>query len=115
MTSLHHYTPSLTAIDPRGLNVRRVNYHRLSVNEPPQSRIHQSRYDTRGSLVQQWDPRLLAREAITPEAQPNLRYLSSLSGQIVKTDSVDSGWHVTLCGTGLQTLATWDARGSHQR
>ena len=115
MTSLHHYTPSLTAIDPRGLSVRRVNYHRLRVHEPPQSRIHQSRYDTRGSLAQQWDPRLLAREAITPEAQPNLRYLSSLSGQIVKTDSVDSGWHVTLCGTGLQTLATWDARGNHQR
>ena len=41
MTSLHHYTPSLTAIDPRGLSVRRVNYNRLSVHEPQQPRIHQ--------------------------------------------------------------------------
>lgn len=115
MAHLHQYTPSLTALDPRGLSVRTVNYHRLTVQQPPEARIHQSMYGATGFLTRQWDPRLQALRVSNSDAQPNLRHLTSLSGHSVRSDSVDSGWRVTLFGTARQPLNTWDGRGSHQR
>lgn len=115
MAHLHQYTPSLTALDPRGLSVRTVNYHRLTVQQPPEARIHQSMYGATGFLTRQWDPRLQALRVSNSDAQPNLRHLTSLSGHSVRSDSVDSGWRVTLFGTARQSLNTWDGRGSHQR
>lgn len=115
MSSLHHHTPSLTAIDPRGLSVRSVGYYRKASQEVPQSRIHQSLYGANGFLSQQWDPRLGSLRGTARRASPpNQRVISSLSGQPLRIDSVDSGWRIALFGSALQPLDLWNARGAHQ-
>lgn len=113
--SLHHNTPSLTVIDPRGLNVRNVAYQRRTAEEPPRACITRQVFDARGFLQQQWDPRLFALQQSDPETQPNLQHRHSLSGQSLCTQSVDAGRQVRLCGSGGQLLEQWDGRGGHQR
>ena len=58
MTHVHHHTPSLTAVDPRGWSVRRVQYHRLSTQQSPRARIHETVFGATGFVLGQWDPRL---------------------------------------------------------
>lgn len=115
MSTLHHHTPTLTVRDPRGLAVRTVAYHRRSVRERPQARITRQVYDARGFLRQQWDPRLFALQAGDPETAPNAKYCYSLAGQVLSTDSVDSGQRSHLLGSGGQVLANWDGQGAWQR
>lgn len=113
--SLHHHTPSLTVIDPRGLNVRNIAYQRRTAQEPPQACITRQVFDPRGFLQQQWDPRLFALQQSDPEVQPNLQHRHSLSGQVLCSHSVDAGRQVRWCGTAGQLLEQWDGRGGHQR
>lgn len=115
MSSLHHNTPSLTVIDPRGLTVRSVAYHRNTSQQQPQAFVTRDVFDARGFLQQQWDPRLFERHQGDPAVAPNLAHVHSLSGQALRTDSVDAGYQVRLLGTAGQMLEQWDARGNHQR
>lgn len=115
MSSLHHHTPTLTVRDPRGLAVRSVSYHRRAVLEQPQARIHRQVYDARGYLQQQWDPRLFARQVSNPQVLPNSTHCYSLTGQLLKTDNVDSGTRCNLLGAAGQVLVCWDGQGACQR
>ena len=38
--AIHRNTPSLAAVDPRGLIVRNIEYHRSTAQVEPQARIH---------------------------------------------------------------------------
>lgn len=113
---LHQHTPTLCAIDPRGLPVRRVAYHRATARDHPQARINRQVFSAQGLLREQWDPRLtVLHTSADPGVKPNqcLRY--SLSGELLRTDSVDAGWQIMLPGESGQKLEYWDARGAHQR
>ncbi|WP_252959236.1 RHS repeat-associated core domain-containing protein [Pseudomonas simiae] len=112
---LHQHTPTLSAIDPRGLAVRSVAYHRDTSQDLPRARIERRVFGSQGRLLEQWDPRLHAlSESASASVRPNQRQYYSLSGQLLCTDSVDAGWQMSLLGGGGQVLERWDARGSHQ-
>jgi insecticidal toxin complex protein TccC len=100
---LHHATPSLAVIDPRGLAVRGVAYWRGEVGQAPAARLTRQVFDAVARPVEQWDARLPA---------PALSQCFSLSGRVSGNDSVDAGWHVLLFGQADDVRARWDGRGS---
>ena len=112
--SIHRNTPSLVAVDPRGLIVRNVNYHRSSAEVEPQVRIHRQVFGSTGLMIEQWDPRLLQLSRSQPDTAPNQRTVYSLGGQALRTHSVDAGWRLTLMGEAGHLLEEWDGRGAHQ-
>jgi len=109
--SVHRNTPALRAMDPRGLVVRTVQYHRQSVTQTPQARVTRQAFGANGFLLSQWDPRQFARGAAGVVSQSNIY---SLSGEAVRTESADAGWRLVLRGEAGQTLHTWDSRQAHQ-
>ena len=100
---LHHATPSLAVIDPRGLAVRGVAYWRGEVGQAPAARLTRQVFDAVARPVEQWDARLPA---------PALSQCFSLSGKVSGNDSVDAGWHLLLFGQADDVRARWDGRGS---
>ena len=115
MASLHHHTPSLAALNPRGACVRKVAYHRVRAEEAPVARVTRSVFGHTGFLQEQWDPRLHTLHATDAGIKPNFSQRLSLSGQVLRNDSVDAGWRVSLLGTAGQPVKSWDARGGLQR
>lgn len=111
-TSLHLNTPSLTAIDPRGLTVRTVQYHREHVTQTPQARVTRQVFGANGFLLEQWDPRQSALGAAGVASQSNIY---SLSGETVRTESADAGWRLVLRGEAGQRLHGWDSRKAHRQ
>ncbi|WHS61084.1 RHS repeat-associated core domain-containing protein [Pseudomonas sp. G2-4] len=107
---LHRRTPTLKAVDSRGLPVRQVAYCRRHAEEQPQARITRHYHDTAGRQVAQWDPRLF-----DTAAEANLTTVYSLSGKPLLVNSVDAGWRLDLPGTAGQILRSWDQRGNHWR
>lgn len=112
--SLHQFTPSLAAYDPRGLVVRNIGYHRSTVQAEPQARIERWVYASSGLMVEQWDARLFQLQRSEPATLANQRTVYSLCGEALRTDSVDAGWQLILSGTAGQVLEVWDGRGGHQ-
>lgn len=112
--SLHRHTPSLVAIDPRGLIVRNVDYHRSSAKVEPQARIHRQVFGSSGLMIEQWDPRLwqLSRSQAGTQASQHTVY--SLGGHALRVASADAGWRLMLPGEAGQLLEEWDGRGAHQ-
>jgi len=108
---MHIHTPTLSAIDPRGLAVREVAYHRRVASESPESRVTHQLYDGAGRLARQRDPRLFA----LLDAPSNLSTTYSLSNQSLCSDSVDAGWQVDLPGPAGQVIESWDQRGWYRR
>lgn len=112
--SVHRNTPSLAAVDPRGLIVRHIDYHRAHAEDEPQVRIHRQVFGRTGLMIEQWDPRLLQLSRSQPDAAPNQRTVYSLGGHALRTDSVDAGWRLTLMSQAGHVLEEWDGRGAHQ-
>jgi RHS repeat-associated protein len=111
---MHHKTPKLTIVDPRGLTIRSVDYWRTVENVPAEARINRIAYDAAGRAVKQWDPRLWALSQAEPLAPANLTTAFSLSGNALLTDSVDAGWQLALPGLGHEVLSRWDSRGTRR-
>jgi insecticidal toxin complex protein TccC len=103
--SLHHGTPTLAAIDPRGLAVRSVAYWRGESGQTPQVRVTRQVFDAAGRGIEQWDARLSASA---------LSHRFTLTGKVLATDSVDAGWRVLLPGQADEVLSGWDSRGARQ-
>ncbi|MGR3886326.1 RHS repeat-associated core domain-containing protein [Pseudomonas sp. 1152_12] len=112
--SVHRNTPSLAAIDPRGLIVRHIDYHRSTAEVEPQVRIHRQVFGSSGLMIEQWDPRLLQLSRSQAGTQANQRTVYSLGGHALRIDSVDAGWRLALPGEAGQLLDEWDGRGAHQ-
>ncbi|MBF8755571.1 RHS repeat protein [Pseudomonas guariconensis] len=90
-TFLFSNTPTVTVSDNRGLPVRNVVYHRHP--DTPQvtdTRITYHRHDARGFLAQSTDPRLHEAGLV------NFTYLTSLVGEVLRTQSVDAGTSLAL-------------------
>lgn len=109
---MHHQTPGLSVVDPRGLPIRSVDYWREVEGDPTQARINRTFYDAAGRAVEQWDPRLWALPIEEPLRRANLTTVFSLAGNALFTDSVDAGWQLNLPGLGNEVLQGWDSRGA---
>jgi len=108
--SVHRHTPTLTALDPRGLAVRGVGFWCDNDGVSPQARVNRTVHDSAGRAIAQWDPRLFL-DALAPA---NLQTIHALSGAVLSTDSVDAGWRVALLGEAGHSLHHWDGRGSQR-
>jgi len=107
---MHHKTPTLRIFDPRGLSIRLVDYWRAIENLPAEVRINRTAHNGAGRAVKQWDPRLWALQEGDPLTPPNLITVYSLSGNALRTDSVDAGTQITLRGLADEVLSDWDSR-----
>lgn len=90
-SSVSTKTPTVTALDNRGLAVRDIAYHRHP--DTPcvtNQRITCHQYDGRGFLIRSADPRL--REV----GRSNFTYQTDLFGTVLRTHGVDAGIHVVL-------------------
>ncbi|WP_085709586.1 MULTISPECIES: RHS repeat-associated core domain-containing protein [unclassified Pseudomonas] len=103
--SVHHLTPTLSVIGPRGEAVRQVEYLRTVAGEQVRALINRLQYDVVGHLVAQQDPRL---------PTPNTTTVFRLDGMAVKTRNVDGGEDTVLPGLGGELLQNWDANGNHR-
>ncbi|HHW8957668.1 TPA: RHS repeat-associated core domain-containing protein [Morganella morganii] len=89
--TLHKKTPSVTVLSNRGLVVRDIVYHRHpDTPEKTDERITYHQFDKRGFLEKSADPRMQA------SGLSNFRYVTSLSGQVLCTESADAGISLTL-------------------
>ncbi len=103
--NLHHGTPQLQVIEPRGLAVRDIAYWRAEIALTPETRVMRQVFDTAGRRVEQWDARLPV---------PALSHAFSLSGKVLASDSVDAGWRLALLDQAEQSVSRWDSRGTRQ-
>ncbi|RIJ10598.1 RHS repeat-associated core domain-containing protein [Pseudomonas sp. 91RF] len=103
--SVHHLTPILSVIGPRGEAVRQVEYLRTVAGEAVRALIRRLQYDVAGHPVAQRDPRL---------PTPNTTTVFRLDGLALKTHNVDSGENTVLPGPGGEFLQNWDANGNHR-
>ena len=107
---MHYKTPTLTVVDPRGLSIRSVGYWRAVENRPTEARIHRTFHDGAGRAVKQWDARLWALQVSDPQAPANLTTVYSLSGNVLRTASVDAGTQINLYGLADEVLLGQDSR-----
>lgn len=108
-------TPSIAAIDPRGLSVRGVAYHRRNPTVAvPQSYVTQQTHDVAGRAAVSRDPRLflLQHKGQSGASQINLH---SLSGALLLSDNNDAGWRLGLMGEDGASVEGWDQKLSHSR
>ncbi|MFD2882684.1 hypothetical protein ACFS4T_04745 [Pseudomonas lini] len=58
---LHNKTPTINALDSRGLPVRQVAYWRCNADDSAQARITSQDHDLAGRVIAQRDPRLFGK------------------------------------------------------
>ncbi|WP_259696074.1 RHS repeat domain-containing protein [Pseudomonas brassicacearum] len=115
ISSIHDHTPILAIVDPRKLDILRVDYCRSVEMIEAEERINRSAYDALGRQVEQWDPRLWALQIEDAETPASLSNRYSLSGKVLSSLSVDAGERISLFGDGDQLIQAWDSRGSERQ
>jgi len=105
---MHKNTPTVSVLDPRGLDIASVSYCREAPGATAASRIHRQTYNAAGQATVSCDPRLHALIGTDPDARPNLTTVYSLTGVTLHSDSVDSGRRWTLPGVAGQGLSSRD-------
>ncbi|MBC8954998.1 RHS repeat domain-containing protein [Xenorhabdus sp. PB62.4] len=90
--NLYQNTPEVAVLDNRGLTVRELCYHRHP-NTPTKTdeRITRHRFTLAGRLAHSIDPRLFDLQQTDNTVNPNLIYDTALTGEVVRTRSVDAG------------------------
>lgn len=89
-------TPTLIIADNRGLTVRTLQYNRQAITQTPEALITRSNATDNGLISSQWDPRLYENWINDAGVKANQVAQTSLMGQTLRSDSVDSGWKSTL-------------------
>ncbi|KZL37384.1 insecticidal toxin complex protein C1 [Pseudomonas syringae pv. aptata] len=111
MSSITHTnTPQLAVSDSRGLPVRSVQFYRGADGQPVDARVTQHYFDKAGRLIASGDPRFSSRLKYGVCAPVNLMQIVSLSGALLLSKSVDSGWRVSLNGEARQLVDSCDGR-----
>ncbi|RMO70531.1 Insecticidal toxin protein, partial [Pseudomonas syringae pv. aptata] len=111
MSSITHTnTPQLAVSDSRGLPVRSVQFYRGADGQPVDARVTQYYFDKAGRLIASRDPRFSSRLKYGICAPVNLMQIVSLSGALLLSKSVDSGWRVSLNGEAGQLVDSCDGR-----
>jgi insecticidal toxin complex protein TccC len=111
---MHYKTPRLSVVDPRELPIRSIDYWRAVEGEPTLARINRTLRNAAGHCAKQWDPRLWLLQDQDPLAPANLVTVHSLSGEALRTISVDAGWRLSLPGLGHEILHGWDGRDTQR-
>ena len=109
---IHRATPTLHIVDPRGLQVRVVEFYRADSALPAQPRVTQQRHDVLQRSTSSLDPRLFALAQAGAGEQVNQQQVYSLSGRVLSQASTDAGWHVHLYDQAGQLSRSWDSRGT---
>jgi insecticidal toxin complex protein TccC len=109
---LHRHTPTITAMDPRGLISRTVRYARESTGAMAESRIERTVHDPAGRIESQWDARLSAAATGDPAVRPNVSTLWSLGGLPLLQVRADAGPSAKLHEDSGAEVAHWDGRGT---
>ncbi|NHR07256.1 RHS repeat protein [Chromobacterium haemolyticum] len=104
-------TPDLTVLGPQGQTIRQLRYHRAEADQAATERIERHAFHTLGHLLSSQDARFFAEAAGTC----NFRYHSSLSGQVLYTQSTDAGESWLFCDIEGRPVWQHDARGTVQR
>lgn len=94
-----HYrnTPTIIVRDNRGLGVRDISYHRHPDTPAlTDERITRHQFNALGQHVLSIDPRLFENQQAEAAGKPNFTYRVSLTGEVLRTDSVDAGSTLTL-------------------
>lgn len=105
---IHFRTPTVNAVDSRGLNVRRINYYRSKAEANAQARITSAHHDIAARVWQQWDARQ------TDTSMPaSMTVIKSFSGRALRQDSADAGWRLNFFGDAGQILDEWEPLGCH--
>ncbi|CAN7340557.1 hypothetical protein LJR230_001803 [Trinickia sp. LjRoot230] len=99
-------TPTITVLSNRGTAVRMLRYNRRSAENAVDELIECTTYDSLDHVASRIDARLCA------SGSPNFAYISSLSGRVIRTDSVDAGMQWTLCDIDGRPVWALDARGT---
>ncbi|POD70279.1 MULTISPECIES: RHS repeat-associated core domain-containing protein [Pseudomonas syringae group] len=107
---MHTDTPQLAVSDSRGLPVRSVQFYRGADGQPVEARVTQHYFDKAGRLIASRDPRFSSRLKYDVCAPVNLMQIVSLSGALLLSKSVDSGWRVSLNGEAGQLVDSCDGR-----
>ncbi|WP_336769002.1 RHS repeat domain-containing protein [Pantoea endophytica] len=89
--AFHARTPAVHVLDNRGLTVRDIAYHRHPASpDLTSTRITRHGYDGCGFLAHSTDPRL------HDAGRVNISLLTSLAGDVLRTQGVDNGTTVSL-------------------
>ncbi|MCL6306689.1 RHS repeat protein [Pseudomonas syringae] len=107
---MHTNTPQLAVSDSRGLPVRSVQFYRGADGQPVEVRVTQHYFDKAERLIASRDPRFSSRLKDGVCAPVNLMQIVSLSGALLLSNSVDSGWRVSLNGEAGQLVDSCDGR-----
>lgn len=91
---LHRKTPIVSVRDGRGCAVRSIAYLRASPEGVAQPLVTCTRHDVQARQIESIDPRQLSNHPVDPGL--NVRWAYSLSGQVVREDSCDSGCSLAL-------------------
>jgi insecticidal toxin complex protein TccC len=106
-TNLAFGTPTLTVRNNRGAVARMLRYNRQSAEDALDERIERTTCDALGRVASHIDARLFAAAG---SARPNFVYGSSLSGHVLRTDSVDAGTQLALPDVDGRPVWAHDAR-----
>lgn len=87
--------PVIAVCDNHGITIRTLNWNRVDKDSPRRLLVTHTRLDTASRATVQRDPRRFAAWRQDDTALPNLSCMASLTGQVLKRVSTDSGWQVT--------------------
>ncbi|EGH2839137.1 hypothetical protein J6187_003694 [Salmonella enterica] len=109
-------TPVLSVTDNRGLTVRVLQYN-TDAATPGTLRclVTHTLASDAAHLMQHRDPRRFSAWASDNTQGPNLTNTPSLTGQVLRRDSTDSGWQVTLYDAEGRPAWMTDGRGTVNR
>ncbi|MCC8460158.1 YwqJ-related putative deaminase [Photorhabdus aegyptia] len=110
----YQHTPTITVHDNRGLDVREIRYHRTTAKENSDIRITLHQYDAFGRLHQSIDPRLYDAWQKDHTVKPNFLWQYDLTGNVLRTESVDAGNTITLHDIENRLVLTVTATGVKQ-
>ncbi|MCC8456602.1 RHS repeat protein [Photorhabdus aegyptia] len=111
---LYHHTPTVSVHDNRGLAIRNISFHRTTAEANTDTRITRHQYNVGGYLNQSIDPRLYDAKQTSNTIQPNFIWQHNLTGNILRTESVDAGRTITLNDIEGRPVLTINATGVRQ-
>ncbi|WP_324656820.1 RHS repeat-associated core domain-containing protein [Bacillus cereus] len=112
ITSIYDGTPTISVIDNRNLLIRKLEYNRISIDEPVDEYINRNTYTLLGNLESNMDPRLFSQYQEDNRTLQNMRYNSSLRGEILRTESIDAGQKAEFFDIEGQPTWSIDANGT---
>ncbi|MEM6405190.1 MAG: RHS repeat-associated core domain-containing protein [Pseudomonadota bacterium] len=108
--SMYQGTPEVTVLDNQGQEIRALHYYRATAGEPVQERIERTTFNPLGQTSSQVDNRLYA----AGDDRANVAWQHSLAGQILRTESPDTGASIVLYDAEGRPCWQRDARGTEQ-